>query len=249
MVVRGGSRSWVNYSPTGTDGLTDALVQMKAEGKPGVVFVAPADPNQANVLALEVVRLIYSKGSLRQRLSCETVLTWLNAEHAKTHFPDLKPEAAVLVLESDGKLIESLTNEEAFSEGSFSKRLQKSIHGKDDELLEARAVTQRTALGAEAAKIDPAIENLGAEQFQAREDASKELEKMAPRITAILVAEYTRTKDSEVKHRLTELFKSLYQAAAADKPGTKLPHGLSTLTPPTEQQMIFINGQQGVIME
>jgi len=109
----------------------------------------------------------------------------------------------------------------------FASSVGVLLHGKEDKRLRTWADDQRQSLGEQSVeRINQLIRNLGAEQYQKRKSASKELLELAPRATAILGETLVETGDPEVRHRIGEMFSQLFITASEEKPGLRLPYGV-----------------------
>jgi len=224
--LRGGGSGGLADDP---NALSGALARMKEEDKPGVLILFPSDPAATLSLAGDLTEILASKRKESRLLLCQAVFVTLpvgklpSSCQAPEHSVS---QAVVFHLDSSGKPVDKFVWEVGLSDKKLVDALREMLHGRDGSVLRARMETQRATLGARVCgQIDAALLNLGADEFRPREKASDELLAFAPTATAILAWALRQTSDPEIKHRLDEIFKNLFNAAPADKPGPRLPHG------------------------
>ena len=206
--------------------LEAALRRMKAELKPGVVILVPGDPGDAKLLAADLTKLLTeSEGAVRQ-IFCRAVFVCLASGEAAGHFPELKPGAAAICLDPDGKPTGSIPRAPGLFRREFAATVAKAIDGKDEERLTALAGAQRAALGDEASKnVDALLSELGSEEFGRRSAASDALFARAERTTAILADSQRRTTDPETRYRIAGVFERLFSESTDEREGPRLPYG------------------------
>lgn len=235
--------------PPKVDLLALARERQRLEIKPGVVIVIPAKPEEAEKLANQLSQLIGAHDTgcalwpsketehrtvplgagdfTAQLLFCQAIFVCLPAEQARKAFPDLKADTALILLDLEGKPTATLPAQPELFNKDFTTLVAELLHGKDGSRLAATVRAQRQALGnALSARFDAALKDLAAENFAARQAAADELEKLAPRSTALLAAAYGTRPPLDLARRLEYLFASIYKSAATDKPSARLPFGV-----------------------
>lgn len=268
------------------DLLALARERMKQEIKPGVVIVIPAKPEDADRLANDLAQLLGGHDAdcarwptqetqhrtvmlgagdfSAQLLFCQAVFVCLPADQARKAFPDLPANAAVLLLDLAGKPATSLPAQPELFGKEFNTRMADLLYGKDGERLAETVRAQRQALGdALAGQFDRAMRDLESDHFATRQAATEQLEKLAPRATALLASAYRTRPPLDLARRLDQQFANIYKAAPADKASARLPFGvawnkrtggcggeifakcgLSSAPPPTRQFLRFLTETQ-----
>jgi hypothetical protein len=233
-----------------------ALERMKAENKPGIVFLLPSDAEQAAKLTVQLqnwladgpvspkfARILLSLDQ-NKAPGCQVVerppipkdpvtrqlLTQAVFACAPRRSGDAKgrpaAEAVVLLLAPDGKTIVEASAKEMV-EGKFGDRLADFFHGEKDERLAERCRAEREALGAdETKKVAAAIEALDSDEFAVREEGQAGLKPLAPKIMALLTAALRDKPSVEKGRRLEQLFDTMYEEATSKKPAALLPYGV-----------------------
>lgn len=230
-----------------------ALERMKAENKPGVVFLLPADAGQAAKLATQLqawlgdgtvvpakVARLFLSFDQKKLPGCQVVekppvpkdpavrqlLTQAVFACARRRPDDRdQPEdAAVLLLGPDGKAVAALTAKEL--EANWTDGLTRLLDGDRGERLAERCRAERQALGEAAAKkVAAAIAALDSDEFDEREAAQAYLTPVAPKITALLALGLKGEPGLEKRRRIEQFFVTIYEDATASKPAALLPYG------------------------
>ncbi|MBY0525744.1 MAG: hypothetical protein K2R98_20230 [Gemmataceae bacterium] len=225
-----------------------ARQRMKDEVKLGVVIVVPADASNASMLANQLSLLIGAADpkccvseprrpfgfppavgpgdAAAQLLFYQAVFVCLPVDEVKDLVSDLKADTAVVLLDLAGKPAAELKSEpELFTKG-FAKHMAEFIEGKQAERLGEVIKAQRAAVGKETAeRIDQALRDLDAREFDKRQRAGEYLTQMTPRCTAILMQALRGKPSLEVTRRLEKMFESVY--LSQEKPGARLPFGVA----------------------
>jgi hypothetical protein len=229
-----------------------ALERMRAEARPGIVIVVPAEPGQAEALSTDLSYLIGATDAackaaqkptptkgfvpppvsggdpIAQRLFCQAVFVCLTRADAARAFPDLKPDTAAVLLDPAGKLVDQLAAAPDLFKKDFGERMGAFLHGAKGERLAAHAAAQRAALGAEfCGKFDRAVRDLDSEDFETREKASKQLGEMGRRCPLMLAKAMTDSDGLEARYRIVKVFDGLYAGAPQQEPGPRLPYGMT----------------------
>lgn len=230
------------------DLLALARERMKSEKKLGVVVVVPAKAEDARKLENDVAqllgghntkcaqfptkdnnhqpRLLEGVDPAIQALLCQAVFVCLPAAKAKEAFPDLPADAALVLLDLDGKPAATVAAHPDLFGKRFKEQLTALLHGKDGARLAAVIQAQRQALGKDlAARFDTAIRDLDSEQFAVRQAAAQLLAELAPRATGILATAYRPGLPLETTRRLDQLFTAMYNATPPNQPSARLPYG------------------------
>ncbi len=196
---------------------------MRSEGKPGIVVVVPSDPTAAAVVADQLARVYGDGGAPVRRVLCEAVLACVREG---TPIDGAASGWNLLLLGPDGKAIDGCHAPAIDLGGRFASIAGGILHGADDARLAERAVSERTALGAKAAKrFDEAVAAIGEGEFDDREAASRVLAELAPHAVAMLALEFARTTDPEMQARIQTAFDGVYAAGPDGVPGPRQPHG------------------------
>ncbi|MCA9321419.1 MAG: hypothetical protein KDB53_11820, partial [Planctomycetes bacterium] len=141
--------------------LPQALATMKAQSRPGLVFVVPEETSQREALGRALFRL-YSltpapktdttamswdafKSQRREALSVvsSSVLICLEAAEAKASLAQATPR---MVLDADGKVLRQSADAPVAVEHGFEDRLARLLHGEDHQHLRARAAQIQSRL-------------------------------------------------------------------------------------------------------
>jgi hypothetical protein len=231
-----------------------ARERMKQEVKPGVVIVVPPDRSKAAELAYHLGQMIGAteagmemekhNGTLRfkgwggpephgpgdpaaQMLFCQAVFVCLTAEETKQAFPDFKAEAALILLDLEGKPLDCLKPDGHLFGKDFAERMARFLYGDKGQHLQPVVEAQRKALGpAVCDQLDAAIRDLDSSKFTVRQAASRRLEELAPRATGPLAAALEKKPPLEVRRRIEQLFREIYAAAPQLQPSPRLPFGV-----------------------
>ena len=219
---------WTSRLSAGEDGLLDAAKKrMKEEVKPGIFILFPENQDAQNTLGHILEQMLHSQSASTHQLFCVAVFVCIPPSVGKAQFADYKPEGIIRCLDLDGKIVESRPLPGNPTESSLVAEIQKLIDGEQGARLKTWAVAQRHALGVETAdRILKLRQNLSADEFQKREDALKELTKLAPTSTAILAEYKSRTNDPEATHRLNEIFTKMFNDGSKEQPSVQLPYGV-----------------------
>ncbi len=238
-------------APTGAELLDLARRRMKQEVRPGVVILIPPDPDDAQRLARDLGDLLgagnewcfFVSGKEReevgkppvtgatdpsvQRLFCQAVFVCVPLADVRKAFPDVRPGSAALLLDAAGRPLDQLAADPTLFGKDFPAKMKRFLHGPRGAHLATAGAAQRAALGpAAAAQLDAAVRDLDADDFTARENASRRLAELAPRAPALLAAALEAAPGLEPRRRLERLFADLFWTAAAEKPGPRLPYGV-----------------------
>lgn len=232
------------------DLLALARQRMKQETKPGMVVVIPPKPEDSEMLANQLSQLLgghdascalwptrNSDGQIvllgqgdfsAQMLFCQAVFVCLPADEVRQAFPDAPVDAALVLLDLEGKTVTSLPAQAELFGKEFTARAGELLHGKNGERLAATVRAQREALGAaQAAEFDRALKDLEADNFAVRQAATEKLEALAPRATALLATAHRQRPPLDLARRLDQLFVLVYKAAPSDQASARLPFGVA----------------------
>lgn len=233
--------------PTADELFAAAKERMKAECKPGVLILVPANPQKAAKLANDLSLLLGGKepacavapavrmhgpqavggGNAEARpLFCQAVFVCLPEAAAQKAFPKLHLQTGVVLLDQNGKYADELKGSDTLFAEQFTSEFTTLLHGKRGERLAANIEAQRKAMGREAAeRLDASVRALEAEQFLIRQQAAVVLAGLAPRATAQLAAELRKQPPLETRRRLEYYFDELFSAASEESPSVRLPFG------------------------
>ena len=225
--ARGGEGQSITVTCTGS-ALPDALDRMNKDARPGVVLVVPADQEQFATWASALMGLLFtSDDATLHRLMVEAVYCCVPEKEATEAFTERKPEWNVLLLGVDGNLVTGDALPPAELNEKFVSTVKTLVRGENGERVEPLATLQRKLLGKRAsAAADEAIKKLGAAKAEDREAATKELEEIAHRSTALLLQAHDDATDPEVAARIDAVLDHLFVTAPPDKPGPRLPYGI-----------------------
>jgi len=201
-----------------------ALSRMKELGRPGLVFIAPAEAGAREALAKAILDLLESEDSRAREIFCSAVVACFRPDVARACFADDAAPGRVLVLDPAGRVVgkydlrlDELRDPLAF-EGHFSKRL----YGEGDARLSGPAELLRAKLTDEEKS---AFAELTAEDLAARERASGALTKRSETLMPLLVLERRSSKDPERAARIRRIIDARFGAADEKTPGPRLPFG------------------------
>lgn len=239
---------------SGAELLDQARKRMKDELRPGVVLVIPTDPGRVGSLTNALGRLMAppdgcdvpaapvkavktpekkavaavcgATDPALQRLFCEAVFACVPVDDVRAAYADVRADAALVLLDAQGKFLADLPYAPGLFEKDFVTRLTEFVHGPEGKHLASAARAQRAALGeAKSAALDRSLADLDSDDFSQREQASRHLGGLAPRAPAVLVRGIQDVSTLEARYRLERIFSARF-AALADCPGDRLPYGV-----------------------
>ncbi len=230
------------------DVLELARRRMREEVKPAVLILVPQEEAARNLLAARMTQLLVGAPQPEQGvrraggfepvapsqavdlLFSQAVFVCVPEEQARRAFPNFAAQAAVVLLDPDGRPAAALPDAPALFEQHFVAAVSEMLHGKNGERLAATARAQRAALGDRAVRVDAAVRDLDHDRFRRREAASTLLTEAAPRTTAILIEAHKKAPSLEVRRRIERLLEGVL-AAAGDRAEATLPLGLAWSEP------------------
>ena len=229
------------YTPQNVEGpitpLELALQRVKQDLKPAVVIVVPADAAASATLAAQLTDVLANSRSRQARaldfLLAEAVFVCAPAAQVRNTFPTAPPKAAVLLVDQNGKVADSLADGPGLFQEGCVQALTELLHGRKGERLAAAARIQRRSLGDLAGRIDDAVRDLDSDHFRKREAASGFLAGSAERSTAVLIQAHLKTPSLEARRRLERLLDGVL-ASATWQFGSTLPYGVQWGEAPTD---------------
>jgi hypothetical protein len=180
------------------------LARMKAESKPGMVFLYPADAESLAAVTAGLTAMLESEGSAAHVVLAGSVLACLPEREAGRFagsFAGRKRGCNVLLIDADGRAVDGAAVD--FARDDLAARAVALLHGAGNARLRERAAAQRKALGeGVSARIDRGVRELSDASYRVRTAAADQLVELSAGAAAVLAEAAVLADDPEVSGQL-----------------------------------------------